>query len=219
MQLILNGGDGMIVGIDIDGTLLDILSVCLDEYNRVSGESVKSSDIKEYYWHKNLDQNHKPDQLRQPHLYQFVRPVEGAVEAVKKIQQNHTIVVISHDRKEFAEIKGRIIRRWFGLNDIVFAEDKRCVKYDLLIDDAPHNHPDILLEQSYNNIPQGSWIYRMPWEPIPYLLERAILVRSIRDEICRHNHLQRRDQNRVDKYNTTPEESIQSWYSDVVSKS
>lgn len=196
----------MIIGIDIDGTLINILDVWLEECNKVHGSNLVSCDVKKYYWPDDLDYDARA--LRQPHLYHFARPVDGAIEAIKKIQKDHTIVVISHDTKEFAEVKGRIIRRWFGLENIVFAQNKQCVNYDLLIDDAPHNQPDILLAQTYNNIFPGTWVYRMPWEPIPYLLERAKKVKEIIDEIRRPNHLHDRCKDRVCQFNATPEESF-----------
>lgn len=177
----------MIIAIDIDGTLLDIYKIWLDRYNEVSGDNMSLSDITRYYFYDMVKPAYKHTiaGMRIPDMYRRVKPIDGALDAIKKIRKYHQVVVVSHDGREFAQVKRSAIMRWFNIEDIVFAKNKQCIKYDLLIDDAPHNCPDILIKQPWNNIPSGTWIRRTDWTEIPYIIDRVYYIKSITSDTQR----------------------------------
>lgn len=144
----------MIIGIDIDGTLLDIHTPWLAKYNKISGDTLKQEDIKVYYFGDVVKPAYSQAiySMRTPDLYSVAIPVPGAQYAVNELRKSHQLVVVSHDSARFARCKTESIRNHFSINDIVFAQDKCCVKYDILIDDNPRNNPDILFHQPWNSL-------------------------------------------------------------------
>lgn len=167
----------MIIAVDIDGTLLNVLDPWLCKYNELSGDKLTTNDIIEYYWGSLIRPEYRDTyhSIRSPEMYMNdIKPVHGAVTGVQAlVDQGHRLVCVSHDRAEFALCKADAVSRYFPIQDIVFAKRKGVVKYDILIDDAPHNEPDILLAQKYNESSSGKWLCRAPWDLIPayvYLL-------------------------------------------------
>lgn len=145
----------MVIGIDIDGTLLDIHTPWLAEYNRRSGDDLRVDQI--IIWNAHLLMKppwaEKYYTYRTPELYEDVQPLPGAVEGVAALAEaGHTLVAITADGPEFVPVKQRLLEAYFpGIQHMVFSERKRnTVKIDLLIDDARHNEPDILLVRPWS---------------------------------------------------------------------
>ncbi len=143
----------MIIAIDIDGTLLDIHTPWLAKYNKISGDNLQPKDIKCYYFGDVVKPAYSQSiySMRTPDLYDYATPIPGAQCAIEKLKKDHQLVIISHDSAKFARYKADAIREYFQVNDIVFAKEKSCVRYDILIDDNPKNNPDILFHQPWNS--------------------------------------------------------------------
>ena len=160
----------MIIAIDIDGTLLDIHSVWLEKYNRISGDDMQVKDITKYYFYDLVKPAYQNviGSMRTPDLYDRVRPVSGSIEAIINLSRyGHHLVCLSRDSRRFAQAKRRAITKYFPIDDIVFCKDKQAVlKYDVLIDDSPYNKPDIFLKQPWND-------GRSTWSDVAYLVSSA----------------------------------------------
>lgn len=161
----------MIIALDIDGVLLDIHSPWIDKYNKISGDNLRCQDITGWYVRdcvKPAYQN-TVDSMRTPDLYYNVKPVKLASYGVTCLHRmGHRLVCATHDSLPYAKAKAHAIRLYFPvIRDIVLtSNDKSVVKYDLLIDDAAHNKPDILLSQPWNRYSDGSFIRAVDWQHV-----------------------------------------------------
>jgi 5'(3')-deoxyribonucleotidase len=106
--------------------------------------------------------------MRTPDLYGLTAPVLGAQHGVEELMKIHQLVVVSHDSARFARCKAEAIKRYFPINNIVFAKDKSCVRCDILIDDNPKNNPDILLHQPWNMYTSGKWYRANGWTDVVF---------------------------------------------------
>jgi 5'(3')-deoxyribonucleotidase len=167
-----------VIGIDVDGVLLDIVMPWLFQYELVSGHVLENDDIRSWdlsNWIRS-DWNPRFYDLRTPDLYSIALPVAGSVLAVEELaRQGHTLVAITHDGPEFVAAKRARLARYFpAIQHIVFAKDKECVRVDVLIDDAPHNvnraHGAILLDAPWNrNAHIAPHVLRVAdWSDIPH---------------------------------------------------
>jgi len=158
----------MIIGIDVDGVLLDIQSPWIAKYNHISGDCLQYNDITQWRMADIVIPEYALSiyDMRTPDLYYIALPICSSQYAtIKLISMGHQLVCVSHDRRSHANAKGHAIRRHFPwIADItITGADKSIVKCDVLIDDAVHNKPDILFDQPWNrsdtDIPRAeSWI-------------------------------------------------------------
>ncbi len=147
-----------VIGIDIDGTLLDIVTPWLHEYGLASDHWLEADDIKDFDLRLFIrtDWTKRFFELRTPALYDVTLPIPGAVDAVAELaEQGHFLVAVTHDTQPFVAAKRARLARFFpGIRYLVLAKDKACAKVDVLIDDAAHNandaHGAILLDSPWN---------------------------------------------------------------------
>jgi 5'(3')-deoxyribonucleotidase len=175
----------IIVGLDVDGLLLDIHSPWLAKYNRLSGDHLRVEDITDW----DITRFVRPgwegliEGLRTPDLYDLCRPVAGARQGVEALlDRGYRLVVITHDYPSHLGTKVAALGEFFpSLRRIVFAKEKWATVpgIDLLIDDGAHNRPSILLNQPWNlraKLGPGQ-VRANAWGDIPHLVE-AIAVRK-----------------------------------------
>lgn len=169
----------MIIAIDVDGVLIDIDTPWREKYNRLSGDNLRKEDVVVWESHTLVkpEWQKKYYGLRTPDLYEVARPIEGAVAGVRLLKRlGYTPVALTHDTRRYAAQKKRAIERLFPeIHSIVFAKDKRAVMPGtLLIDDAAHNRPDILLHQPWNARATSPypWVRAYSWaEIVDYVME------------------------------------------------
>src|SRR5690606_11848371 len=142
--------------VDVDDVCADLISEWVRRYNEAWGDNLTPANI--IYW--NLANCVKPecgqqvyDILRQPDLYDNVRPIPGAKWGVEQLRRIGRVVFVT------AVVPGTLDAKleWLYRNgfitrdsDFIAAKDKSLVDGDVLIDDAPHNHPDILFSRTHN---------------------------------------------------------------------
>lgn len=157
------------IALDADGVLVDINTPWLTELNRQTGKALRYEEITTWDWHLlfgiSKSQLYK---ARQPEMYDEVQPIEGAQDGVRLLKQmGYRLVVLTHDLPHFARRKKAAIERLFPeLTEIVFAKEKKAVMPTaLLVDDAAHNRPDILLTQPWNARAVGvtRWVRADNW--------------------------------------------------------
>lgn len=165
-----------VIGLDYDGTLIDIHTVWAREYAMASGHvgfsptSILSWDYSKYIlpgW------GDRYTALRTPGLYLLARPVPGAVNAVRELaRQGHTLVCVTHDTQPYLKVKRAQLARFFpDVRLLVLAQEKSCVRLDILVDDGLHNKPTNLVPQPWNSAPNrnATWADRQGrfWRELP----------------------------------------------------
>ena len=150
------------VALDADGVLLDIVTPWLAKYNREAGDTLRYEDITTWLWPLKYAEwtEARKDLLRTPDLYAAARPIQGALDGVNTLlDQGHRLVVVTHDFPTHLKSKIWALRYWFPvLEHVVFAKNKRnAVRYDVLVDDAIHNNPEVLFAQPWNNYGTPTW--------------------------------------------------------------
>lgn len=134
-------GVAMIVLIDVDQTVLDLVTPWLGAWNRGTGQNVTLADVVEY----DISLATGPEifsYLRSPSLWDAALPVAGAVEAIRDLQTRHQcIFVTSCCPPEQYAWKCLWIQR-HGLSsrpsrDVIACRDKWLIAGDVFIDDDP----------------------------------------------------------------------------------
>lgn len=133
----------MIIALDVDDTVLDLMTKWLSLYNQRYGDNKQKSDITQW----NFSYLLKPEcgdkiyeYLQYPNLYDDMEEIEGALDGVKKLRDmGHRIVYVTAGMA-----KGKYIRlKELGFlekeEDYVEARDKSLILADLIIDDRPFN--------------------------------------------------------------------------------
>lgn len=155
-----------IIGVDVDGTVADLITEWLHQYNKdyddnITKEDIHSWEIDEYV--KDRCGKNIFSYLHNPSLYNEVSPITGALEGVKELRSmGHRVVFCTSANKFMA---GRKLQ-WLSDHgflpkcnispDYVEMNDKGLLRVDVLIDDhiknlekfsgvkvlyrQPHNH-------------------------------------------------------------------------------
>lgn len=168
-----------IIAIDVDGVLLDIDTPWREKYNQLSGDNLQKEDVVVWESHTLVkpEWQKKYYSLRTPDLYDIARPIEGAAAGVRLLRRlGYQLVALTHDTRPYVERKRAAIERCFPeIHTIVFAKQKKAVMPGvLLIDDAAHNNPDILLHQPWNAraVIRERWVRAYNWaEVVDYVME------------------------------------------------
>lgn len=175
----------MLIACDVDGILADLVPEVLRRYNRDYDDNRQFADVNTWPLHEHV----KPEcgsriyeYLRDPDLYQHVRPVEGAPEGVERLRAlGHRFVFVTSCTFGMTDQKAEWLER-HGFcrahNDgqlpaeLIVANQKQHIAADLLIDDGPHNvrdwvdgahRPAIVLAYPYNAClreqPSAFWLW------------------------------------------------------------
>jgi 5'(3')-deoxyribonucleotidase len=143
------------IAIDVDGVLLDLVTPWLERLHARTGYKIYYEDVKTFNIETLL-----PEYLRSTFtsflddtIYDYVQPVLDAPWGVMELaKMGHSLILVTHCHPDRIASKMRAIRRFFPevFSGVVVTKWKDCVNYDILIDDAIHNNPTILLNQPWN---------------------------------------------------------------------
>lgn len=153
----------MRVLIDMDDTMEGLLPVWLESLNKKHGTNVTVEDVD--CWDisvkfPGLTREEVFAPLFSEELWMKVKPVDGAVEYVKRIMDDgHDVYVVtaSHPQTVGYKVK-HVIERCFpyiSLDKIIITAHKELIKGDVLIDDCPENlvmwkYVGILMDMPHN---------------------------------------------------------------------
>jgi len=145
----------VLIGVDFDDVLAALIPAWLGAHYGAGGSRVTPAQVTD--WHFSCLPDAERDaffSVRTPQLYDAVLPLPGAQEGVASIlAQGHRVVVVSSDTQPYAAAKQRWLDRYFPKHRLflVLAKQKwAAVRFDVLIDDAPHNTPTILFSRPHN---------------------------------------------------------------------
>lgn len=163
-----------VLAIDVDGVVADLHPVWLARYNKDYNDNMTVEDWTEW----NIENLVKPEcgqkifeYIREPNIYDEVKPIEGALEKIQDLKNYHRIIYVTSSEpsvsgrkyywlKEHGFVKNRM--------DYVEALDKTLICARYLIDDDFYNVKNfthgsnrfgILFDQIWNR--GQSWKYRI----------------------------------------------------------
>ena len=116
-SIFVTGMKEMIIGVDVDLTVVDTLTEWLNWYERETGHKIKS--FEGLSWNINrLMVNHKDPMSfwRQGDLYDGLKPLKNSVEVLEKLSQNHQVVFVSHCEPEHEFSKRKFLDKYFSLS-------------------------------------------------------------------------------------------------------
>lgn len=153
-----------VIGLDFDEVLFWTNKSWLLEFERRTGYKAEWDAIKGWDFSPAVPAELLPELMacRTPAIYEMCWPAPDALDAVRELhRQGHTLVCITHDTPEFVKVKARLLR-WFYpmlVGRLVVAKNKweAVPGINLLVDDAPHNNPSILVARPWNEAEGHKW--------------------------------------------------------------
>ena len=144
---------------DIDGVVDDLVEQITNKYNEAYNDNLTIEQITEY----NMNLFTKPEcedvfeEFCTPELILNMNPIEGAVEAVTKLMEEHEFYFVTSTIPENVGYKNAWLKEFFPLYTekmLVVTYDKSIVPGDILIDDYGEN---------LNNNIGLNLLYNRPW--------------------------------------------------------
>ncbi|MHB8407774.1 MAG: 5' nucleotidase, NT5C type [Acidiferrobacterales bacterium] len=175
--------------IDMDQVICKWLERILEYYNYDKKTNVQLEDVKSWNVVDTLGPNSEDfirSCMRYPELYRDLDPVEGAIEGIKKLQEQGHDVIIATAVPKSAGIAyhGKLewIRRnmpFFSLNNFVAIQRKDLLQGDILLDDGAHNirpfraagRRAIVFDRPWNRDEPGERV--KTWEEFVKLVEES----------------------------------------------
>lgn len=164
--------------VDLDGVLRDIFSQMIKLYNNEFGENLKPEDVKDYDVEVSFPKAHAAYgssyhyffEKHADYVFLLSSPMEGAVEAMKRLKEYGKVVIATIQpttRNKILALKW--LDKWNVLYDeIRFVDTKVGIDCDYFIEDYPKNMEGagglkILIDAPYNQSVDevnGWYIYR-----------------------------------------------------------
>lgn len=125
----------MIIGIDIDSTIVDTITPWANWYTFHTGEKLNFSENKNIY--ELMTCHSSPlDFWKQPNLYDNLTPYKKCVKVIKQLMEKHEVIFISYCFAGHLDSKVSFLKRNFGHNiKFIDTEHKEYIKLDVAIDD------------------------------------------------------------------------------------
>jgi 5'(3')-deoxyribonucleotidase len=177
----------VLIACDVDDVVADLSAAWYGAYNQDYGDALKPDAVASWDLHLYVKQECGAkiyDYLLDPHLYERVEPVKGAIEGVQRLMQmGHEVVFVTANVYGMTDQKARWLerhgfvrgdgRQLFLPRELVVARDKSLLDADLLIDDGPHHvvswvgrrrRRALLFDRPHNRklddeVPSAFWAY------------------------------------------------------------
>ena len=142
----------MIIAVDLDDVLADSLRAFIEFYNENYNKKLKYEDFTAYTLNEIMgmpreEENKILEKFDNGGYFEKIKPIEGAVEAIKKLSKKHKIIIITSRTKDKEEKTKKWVEKFFGKYDIYFirqnysgksktkAEICKEIKAEILIED------------------------------------------------------------------------------------
>lgn len=131
----------MIIGIDMDDTLYDFVSLVLDRYNNEYNDNVTVDDIKEWDIHQFL----KPEcknvfSFVDDGLFENITIEEDAKEFVERLfTKKHEVYFVTAGHPKTIQARDRLLKKSFkkfNSENLIMCRQKNLLHLDILIDDC-----------------------------------------------------------------------------------
>ena len=173
----------MIIGIDIDDTILNLLDPWILAYNQDYADNLKREDVTDWQFDQFVKDEAKfdiYDYINHAEIFENAKPIKWAVEVINYLKSlGHRIIFITANNPD--NIKQWWLGEygfWNGQENFVLAYDKSLITTDFLIDDRYENVRDcqgvgILFNQCHNQ--KYDWGLRANnWKEVLYIIEGKI---------------------------------------------
>lgn len=178
----------MVIGIDIDNTIVNTTSCILEQHYADTGEKLTLDDIKTYYIENYVSDDYKDDFhliFLKKEMWKRVTVLPHCVEVIKRLHdRGEEIYFVTATEPQNVAKKARFLQRTFPFLDIrkrlITTHCKQMIKCDVLIDDYEENLKNgsyfgILMNYPWNrNFDDSSddKIYRVfDWTQVEPMLE------------------------------------------------
>ena len=179
----------IVVLIDLDDTIIDLITPWINSLNQKHGLNVSISDIDNWdicKFFPTLSRYEVFEPIFEKGFWDNVKPKGDAVEYVRKLYDDGYRIYIctNSNYKTLPEKLDKVLFKYFDFlswNDVIVTSNKQLVNADFLVDDAIHNlingrYKGILMEAQHNknfNI-QGYGITRAKnWREIYTYISKA----------------------------------------------
>ena len=128
--------------LDFDSTLNNLAFEWIEYINWKYQTNISTLDIKHWDWIEQSFGKEANNFWKNPDIYSndTIIPLEGALEFVNKLKQNHNVQIITHSWPGTEKAKDYNIKRFFGDIKIIHESEKHKITKDgILIDDNPHS--------------------------------------------------------------------------------
>jgi 5'(3')-deoxyribonucleotidase len=134
----------MIIGVDVDQTILDLTPSWISLYNRDFSDDLKVEDITRWKISDFVVNEAKDaiyDYIKFPEVFEMSKPIDGAIHAISYLKSlGHRIVYVTINNPD--NVKNRWLKKYGFMehsSDLVIAEDKSLINLNFLVDDKPEN--------------------------------------------------------------------------------
>lgn len=149
----------MLIGVDLDGVLVDFMSSFLNYYNHVYGTNLTRDQIYTYDLWKIFGETRekaiqKISDFYKTHHFNSLEPIQDSIEAIDTLKQNHDLVVITSRHNDIIEGTKRWLEKYFPNK---FSEVYLTNQYSL--DEDYRRKSDICLDLGINVLIEDSLDY------------------------------------------------------------
>lgn len=127
-----------VVGIDVDLTVVDMITPWLQWYNQETGENLTLDDLKGYEYHiQDLMTKHKNPLSfwEKEDLYDNLSPMPEVKKYIDNLSKYFKIVFISSCFPGHYKSKENFLKRYFSYADFIATHSKEYIDVDYFIDD------------------------------------------------------------------------------------
>lgn len=184
-----------VILVDMDDTIEDFSSVWIESLNKIYGGNYSTDDIHDWEIsniYPNLTKQEKLEPLHKSGFWKKVKPLPGAVEYLKKLQDEgfDVFIVTATDYRTVKAKVEHVLNRYFPFIDsrhFITTHYKSLLKADILVDDHIQNlvygdYEKILFTANHNKdfddvFPRTN-IYRVDnWEECYIMIHRVLGVK------------------------------------------
>ena len=188
----------MIIGIDVDNTIVNTTSCVIAQHYADTGEKLTLDDIKTYYIENYVSDDYKDDFhliFLKKEMWKRVQVLPNCVEVIKRLHdRGDSIYFVTSTEPQNVAKKARFLQRTFPFLDIrkrlITTHCKQMIGVDILIDDYEMNlingsYFGILMDYPWNrNFDDASddKIYRVfNWLQVEPMIEYIQKVKYIKE--------------------------------------
>ncbi len=130
---------------DLDGIVADLLGEWIRRANELHGTDIKLEQVDRWDIHECVPMGHAIYKLLTPSLFAAIKPVPGAVEALKSFHDaGHDVTIVTASASDPGTAAAKIawVREylpWMDRKDVFIGHKKHLIRGDVLIDDSPEN--------------------------------------------------------------------------------
>ena len=178
----------MIIGIDVDNTIVNTTSCVIAQHYADTGEKLTLDDIKSYYIENYVSDGYKDDFhliFFKKEMWKRVQVLPNCVEVIKRLHdRGEEIYFVTSTEPQNITKKARFLQRTFPFLDIrkrlITTHNKQMINVDILIDDYEMNlingsYFGILMSYPWNrNFDEAAYdnIYRVfDWTQVNSMIE------------------------------------------------